>query len=311
MYLHEHSNFKDLIEITSSKQKIHASLVEKDYWIMNVLHHLSKLFNFQMKGGTSLSKGFQIVDRFSEDIDLQIEPQKNTLDFKVYYGKNHDKEFHIESRKKYFEHIKNKLQGKIHGIESTKRDYDFDDAKFRNAGIRLSYQSVCPSLPSVRKGVLLELGFGNVTPNTQKDISSWIFDEANLKTMKDNRAKDISCYNPEYTFVEKMDAITRKYDQYKKIKKIPQNFLRHYYDLYCLLNQKEIQNFIGTKEYQDYKKENLKMDSTVDHPAFLLKDSNERKLFEKEYKNQESLYYKGQIDFSEILKKISESAKNF
>ena len=64
MYLHNHSNFKDLIEITSRERKVNASLVEKDYWIMNVLHHLSKLFEFQMKGGTSLSKGLKMIDRF-------------------------------------------------------------------------------------------------------------------------------------------------------------------------------------------------------------------------------------------------------
>ena len=55
MYLHNHPNFKDLIEITSIKMNINASLAEKDYWIMNVLHHLNKAFEFQMKGGTSLS----------------------------------------------------------------------------------------------------------------------------------------------------------------------------------------------------------------------------------------------------------------
>lgn len=88
MYLHNHSNFKDLIEITSSEMNINPSLIEKDYWIMNVLYHLSKLFEFQMKGGTSLSKGFEIIDRFSEDIDIQIKPPENQLDFEVYYGKN-------------------------------------------------------------------------------------------------------------------------------------------------------------------------------------------------------------------------------
>ena len=70
---------------------------------MNVLHHLSKVFEFQMKGGTSLSKGFRIINRFSEDIDLQIKPPEKQLIFKVYCGKNHDKDKHIESRKKYFE----------------------------------------------------------------------------------------------------------------------------------------------------------------------------------------------------------------
>ena len=297
MYLHNHPNFKDLIEITASEMNINVSLVEKDYWIMNVLHHLSKVFEFQMKGGTSLSKGFKIIDRFSEDIDLQIKPPEKQLTFKVYYGKNHDKDKHIESRKKYFNWIKNKLNGKINGIEEVKRDTDFDDSKYRNAGIRLYYKSMFSLLPNIKDGILLELGFDKTTPNVKKDISSWIFDKADLKTIEDNRAKEVVCYKPEYTFVEKLDAIIRKYNKYQDSGKIAENFIRHYYDLYCLLDQNDIQNFIGTEAYRTHKKERLKKlrDTIRNHPAFFLSNPKERQLFEKEYIKQKSLYYKGQI----------------
>ena len=230
MYLHNHPNFKDLIEITSSKMNINPALIEKNYWIMNVLHHLNKLFEFQMKGGTSLSKGFKIIDRFSEDIDLQINPPEKQLTFNVYYGKNHDKDKHIKSRKKYFNWIKNKLNGKINGIEEVKRDTDFDDFKCRNAGIRLYYKSMFSLLPDIKEGILLELGFDKTTPNIKKDISSWVFDKADLKTIKDNRANGIVCYKPEYTFVEKLDAIIRKYNKYQDSGKISENFIRHYRD---------------------------------------------------------------------------------
>jgi len=259
MYLHNHSNFKDLIEITSRERKVNASLVEKDYWIMNVLHHLSKLFEFQMKGGTSLSKGFKMIDRFSEDIDLQIIPPENRLKFKVYYKKNHDKDKHKESRKKYFNWIKNELNGKINGIEDVKRDTDFDDSKYRNAGIRLYYKSRFSSLSGIKEGILLELGFDKTVPNVKKNISSWAFDRVELEDLEDNRAKGIVCYKPEYTFVEKLDAIIRKYNQYQGSEEISENFIRHYYDLYCLLDQTDIQNFIGTKPYQEYKEERIKI----------------------------------------------------
>ena len=306
MYLHNHPNFKDLIEITSGKMNINASLIEKDYWIMNALHHLNKLFEFQMKGGTSLSKGFKIIDRFSEDIDLQIKPPENQLNFKVYYRKNHDKNKHIESRKKYFEWVKNKLKGKINGIEEVKRDTNFDDSKYRNAGIRLYYKSMFSPLSHIKAGILLELGFDKTTPNTNKDISSWAFDKARLKTIEDNRAKGIVCYKPEYTFVEKLDAVIRKYNKYQNSGKISENFIRHYYDLYCLLGQKEVQNFIGTKPYQAHKKERLKTlnDTVKNHQAFSFSNLKEKLLFEKEYINQKSLYYKGQVPFIKILNRI-------
>ena len=74
-YLHNHPEFEDLIRIVAEEKGINPALVEKDYWIMHCLHGLQQLkLTFELKGGTSLSKGFQIINRFSEDIDIRIEP---------------------------------------------------------------------------------------------------------------------------------------------------------------------------------------------------------------------------------------------
>jgi len=75
-YLHDRGDFKTLLEVTASKEKIDdPSLVEKDYWIMHFLYGIQKAgLSFELKGGTTLSKGYGIIHRFSEDIDLRIEP---------------------------------------------------------------------------------------------------------------------------------------------------------------------------------------------------------------------------------------------
>jgi len=74
-YLHNHPEFPDLIRIVAQEKGIDPALVEKDYWIMHGLYGLQKLsLKFELKGGTSLSKGHQIINRFSEDIDIRIEP---------------------------------------------------------------------------------------------------------------------------------------------------------------------------------------------------------------------------------------------
>src|SRR5882724_7129730 len=96
-YLHNHKQFPDLIRIVAQQKGIDPALVEKDYWITHCLHGLQQLgLSFALKGGTSLSKGFQIIDRFSEDIDIRIEPPK---DQHVKTGPNHLKAAHIKSRK--------------------------------------------------------------------------------------------------------------------------------------------------------------------------------------------------------------------
>ena len=71
-YLHERSDFTDLIRVVAGERGLLPALVEKDYWIMHCLYGLSAQgFTFELKGGTSLSKGFGIIHRFSEDIDIQ------------------------------------------------------------------------------------------------------------------------------------------------------------------------------------------------------------------------------------------------
>ncbi|MET3115087.1 putative nucleotidyltransferase component of viral defense system [Pedobacter sp. CG_S7] len=65
-YLHNHKQFNDLLRILEEETGILAGLIEKDYWIMHVLSGLQKNgFEFELKGGTSLSKGFKIIERFS------------------------------------------------------------------------------------------------------------------------------------------------------------------------------------------------------------------------------------------------------
>jgi predicted nucleotidyltransferase component of viral defense system len=75
VYLHDLPEFPQLLRILEAETGIVSGLIEKDYWIMHVLYGLTKQgFSFEMKSGTSLSKGYGIIDRFSEDIDIRINP---------------------------------------------------------------------------------------------------------------------------------------------------------------------------------------------------------------------------------------------
>lgn len=315
MYLHHHENFKDLIEITARELGIDDPyLVEKDYWIMQCLHGLSNFgLNIELKGGTSLSKAYGLIHRFSEDIDIKIEPDKNRVGFKVYSGKNHDKPKHRDSKKEYFDWLAKNLEGQIDGIISVVRDETYDDEKYRNGGIRLNYKTNFNPMEGVKEGILLEVGFDRTTPNQKQDISSWAYDKGFKELgdqIIDNRALNISCYEPKYTFTEKLQAIVTKYSLYKEGKydgKLPDNFLRHYYDIYCLLDEKSVQDFIGTEEYEGYKTERFRKYDTVikNCPGFTLADGEDRKVFEENYEKSSALYYKGQIPFQDILDRIA------
>ncbi len=63
-FIHNDPEFKELLAIVSEKERIVPTLVEKDYWIMHALYGLKQQgIEFELKGGTSLSKGFGLIHR--------------------------------------------------------------------------------------------------------------------------------------------------------------------------------------------------------------------------------------------------------
>ena len=308
-FLHNHADFPDLLRIVGLELSVDPVLVEKDYWIMHCLYGLQQLsMPFQLKGGTSLSKGFDIIKRFSEDIDIQIEPPK-CMDVKT--GRNHDKTAHRDGRKRFYDSLPKTIE--IEGIEKVSRDTEFDDVpRYRSGGIRLEYSNTVKPVSGLKDGILLEVGFDDVTPNSPQDISSWAYDYAAAHVpIIDNRARAVPCYHPGYTLVEKLQTISTKYRQQQENGSLPPNFLRHYYDVYCLLDEPIVQAFIGTPEYHKHKKKRFPItDNQViaENEAFLLSDAATRNEYEKEYLRNQALYYSGQPSFSDILDKIREHA---
>ena len=67
----------EVIELTAQRKQLNTVIVEKDLWVSYLLDYL---FNrciykdyFEFKGGTSLSKAYFLIDRFSEDVDIVLD----------------------------------------------------------------------------------------------------------------------------------------------------------------------------------------------------------------------------------------------
>ncbi len=309
-YLHEHKDFPELIRILEDETSILAGLIEKDYWIMHVLYGIQKQgYLFQLKGGTSLSKGFGLIDRFSEDIDIHINPPD-------YLSINENPQYsnrrNIARKKAYYDQLASEID--ISGIIGVQRDSAFDDPKrYNSGGIRLFYPKKTASPAGLKDGILLEAGYDTVVPNIPRTISSWAYDRAastpQIK-IPDNRAIDIPCYDPCYTFVEKLQTICTKFRQEQAQGITSLNYMRQYYDVYCLLADERVQGFIGTDEYMSHKKRRFaEADLRVplqENEAFLLTSSSIRSSLEERYKKTKDLYYNGQIPFEQILGRIYE-----
>ena len=87
MILHENKTlFKQAVQFTADQMHIPAIYVEKDYW---VTYALFTIFSNEIgsetvfKGGTALSKCYDLIERFSEDIDLVVLRKEGETDNKL------------------------------------------------------------------------------------------------------------------------------------------------------------------------------------------------------------------------------------
>ena len=201
-------------------------------------------------------------------------------------------------------------QIKIAGIVDVKYDPSASDKKARNAEIVLQYGKDNHN-DTLKEGILLEVRFYNAKPFVEKNISSWIYDLASDMKLKfrDNRANAIKCYKPEYTLVEKLQAISKKFRQQQESGEMARNFLRHYYDIYKLLDLEEVRAFVGSKDYFEHKDsvfQNADEKNLANNQAFVMTNKEIRDYYTERYEESSILYYKGKPSFSEVLARISQ-----
>lgn len=89
MHKDDRELFKDLITFVSRKTNVREDIVEKGYYVTIILQELSKVdYPVVFKGGTSLSKAYGVIDRFSEDVDITFtehlgEARRKKLKYKI------------------------------------------------------------------------------------------------------------------------------------------------------------------------------------------------------------------------------------
>lgn len=310
-FFHERSDVTSLIKSIADDSGLEEAVVEKDYWIMHCLWGLQQLgLSFEMKGGTSLSKGWGIIERFSEDIDIRFDAP-GTLNLKS------DKPAHIKARLAFYDDLAARI--KIPGITAV-RNMRYDDEKAQNGGIGLKYEPRFTLLAGLKPEVLLEAGFDRTAPNEPRDFSSWALErvlKAGLDVV-DNRARGIRCYNPEYTFVDKLQTICRRFRQHRDRndpdRDRPRDFLRHYYDLYRLLEVPRVKAFIGTADYESYKKQKIRASDAKEFETrepFRLEDSKKYVLFEDEFGHMNTLLLAPAPRFKDLIERLRENAPKF
>ncbi len=230
IFVHEDPELRELLRIVADHVGINQALVEKDYWVTHSLWALQVSgFEVWFKGGTSLSKGFGIIERFSEDLDLYLEPGE-ALDLPAVKSWKSMNKGPIARRQRFFE----ALESAIHVPQaSLHRDRTLLDKRARTASYRAEYPGLfLQDLESTfRPFVLLEIGAARVTPCIPRNLSSfvhdWLAETRQLSEYAQNLPIGVKCVHPIVSLVEKLDAISRRYPRRPMD---PASFIRHYED---------------------------------------------------------------------------------
>jgi hypothetical protein len=229
-FLHDAPDFDELLQIVASRRSLSVVLVEKDYWVTHTLWALHQLgLEVWFKGGTSLSKGFGLIERFSEDLDLKVEPGSKSELPRVENWKSEGKAATAQ-RREYFEALRSSMG--IAGA-TVMADPTFEDPTHRGAQFRVEYPSrhLATLHAAMKPFVLLEIGSARVTPFVLRDMTSFVHDEVAAQGLAaeflDDRPMAVRCVHPIVTLLEKLDALQRKVH---RADVEPALFVRHFED---------------------------------------------------------------------------------
>ncbi|MGV1000571.1 nucleotidyl transferase AbiEii/AbiGii toxin family protein [Empedobacter falsenii] len=226
-----------ILEQTSIAKGLPAFVIEKDWWVCILL---KAIFQSQyansiiFKGGTSLSKAYHLIDRFSEDIDLIID--RHLLGFDELNSKSQIKKLRKASGGFIINEFREELIQKLDQLGISKELYEIkynehvDDTSDPNT-LEIYYQSVVPVNNSyIQQRVLLEIGARSLTePSETKSIISFI--DENYKDLPFTEPDfNVQVVIPTRTFIEKVLLLHEEFS--KPIDKIRTDRLtRHFYDL--------------------------------------------------------------------------------
>jgi len=245
LHLLESNERRLFFEAAAAELKMPFEIVEKDFWVVWTLGKLFSLpdlkNNLTFKGGTSLSKVFGIIHRFSEDIDLSIE--KNFLGSedpeKVASGKKRrailDKLSTACSsyvQNELYNALESSIAASLGRLNKWQLSVDDDDPDKQT--LQFQYPTTTPKGGYIRPSVKIELGARSEHwPVSDHKIESYA-----KEALKDKVAEPeviVKTLNAERTFWEKA-TILHQYAHLPAGKSLSARISRHHYDFFCLLN---------------------------------------------------------------------------
>ncbi len=225
-----------LIAAAARSLGLGEAIVEKDLWVTYFLGYLFSRCpykgEFEFKGGTSLSKCYGLIDRFSEDLDIVISAKAIGLDLSPLLeegtSRNKRELFAIEANERAMAFLENEL------IPTMRRDCEDE------LGERLSFELVKEDLafyvgypatygdPYVLPRLKFEMSsLSALLPSENRKVKPLLFEA--LPTLDDGKERIVRALSPERTFWEK--AMILHQEAHRISGSVPRRYSRHYYDI--------------------------------------------------------------------------------
>lgn len=272
MKLCEHPDFEQAILRAADHfraQGLRQAIIEKDYYVTEALRTIASVTtsgtissSIIFKGGTSLSKGWNLIQRFSEDIDIFLDP----LAFQPALGKNG---------------INRELK-RLRDAVAAHPALTFVANESETTGgfgrkDRFEYQQRFGGPGEVVNRVLLEAGTASGRePTTVVQLRSYLSEflqERQLTLGADDESPfPLRLLHFRRTFVEKMFAIHAKIQILKRDRTPLGSYVRHYYDLFQLATQPEVTAMLRSAEYGAIKADYDRISRAYFAPSYFCPD---------------------------------------
>lgn len=309
----------DLFNQLSAVTGIQPQAIEKDAWVTLVLRMIftSKIEQYLVfKGGTSLSKPYKLIKRFSEDIDIAID--RRYLGFGWNLTKGEIRKLRRKSHDFVSTEMVDILTNQLDKYLIKKELYELivENIKISDQDpetIKVNYKSVFEEIPYLPNRVLIEFGARSLLePYTLKKISS-IIDEHYPESIFTENEFFANTVIPEKTFLEKMILLHEEFQ--KPIEKIRcKRMSRHLYDIGQIIKtefgQKAIKDVDLFDSIIEHRKK-LTAVKTVNYENLtiqkleIIPPPKYYDLYKKDYMEmQENMVYGESLDFDKLIEII-------
>jgi hypothetical protein len=320
----------ELFQQTANNRGINFQIVEKDFWVcwtLKQLFELPEISEFLIfKGGTSLSKVYGIIERFSEDIDVAID--------RKYLSFTDEEELQTLSRNKLNQKIaeldnicQEVVEKQILNLLAESFSNTLDESNWQlsmdaddpyGQTILFEFPRTMKDVPLdyIKPIVKIELGARPQNqPVENHKIQSYAAEE--FPQVFENSDFEITVLSAERTFWEKATILHDQFhrpENYKTVDRIS----RHYYDFFRLCETEFAHKAMKNLDLLKSVVENKKMffyraganyDDALIGRLHLVPNENRVDALKKDYDKMNQMFFSAPPKFEEILKRLAEIEK--